>query len=213
MDKDLIKTGTTTIGIMCKDVIILASDKRTTLGGRIVSNKNYKKIEIINDDIAVTTAGLVSDIQLLTKILRAQLKLNELRKGRKSTVNEAANLLGSLIYSNIRKMSLIQAITGFILAGRDDNGLYLYELGVDGAVMKVADYAADGSGMMFALGVLEAQYKKNISINEGMKLAVTAINAALQRDTATGDGIDIIAITKDGVKEMLSKEIETKLTI
>ncbi len=213
MDKDVKSTGTTTIGITCKEGVVLAADKRVTLGGRIVSNKTFEKIAVISDDIAITTAGLVSDVQLLTKIIRAQLKLNEIRRGKKSTVREAANLLAGLVYQNIRRMSMVQGITGFILGGKDSSGIYLYDLGVDGSVVESRDYIADGSGMMFAIGVLESHYKKNITISDGIKLAVKTINAAIQRDTASGDGIDIVTVTKDGAKKVLTREVEYKLTI
>lgn len=213
MDKEVKSTGTTTIGIACKDGIILAADKRVTLGGRIVSNKSFEKIAVISDDIAITTAGLVSDVQLLTKIIRAQLKLNEIRRGKKSTVREAANLLAGLVYQNIRRMSMVQGITGFILGGKDPSGIYLYDLGVDGSVVESRDYIADGSGMMFAIGVLESHYKKNITVSDGIKLAVKTINAAIQRDTASGDGIDIVTVTKDGAKKVLTREVEYKLII
>ena len=136
----------------------------------------------------------------------------EVRRERKASIKESANLLGTMIYNNIRRFSAIPAITGFLLAGRDENGVYLYELYVDGSVTLFDDYAADGSGFMFAIGVLENSYKKGIGINEGIKLAVQAINAAIQRDAATGNGIDVVAITKDGVKKVYEKEINTYVT-
>ncbi len=211
MEKNRLETGTTTLGIVCKDGIVLAADKRVTLGGMMVSNKKFDKIVNLNDDIAVTTAGSVSDVQLLVKIAKAQIKLNELRKRRSPSVKEAANILANLVYSNVRQF--IPGVTGFLLGGRDDSGLYLYELGMDGSIVKYDDYTVDGSGMMFAIGVLETMYKKDLTIDEGIKIAVKAINAAIQRDTASGNGIDVITITKKGAKKVLTKEIEYKLEI
>lgn len=205
----LIKTGTTTVGIVCKDGIVLAADRRATMGGRIVVDKKTEKVVKINEEIAVTIAGSVSDVQLLIKVLKAQLKLMEVRRIRKATVKETANLLGTMIYNNIRKFSMIPAITGFLLGGKDDNGLYLYSLNVDGSVTLNDDYSSDGSGFMFATGVLENSYKKGINVNEGVKLAIQAVNAAIQRDAATGNGIDVLTITKDGVKKVYEKEINT----
>ena len=209
MKENILTTGTTTVGIVCKDGIVLAADRRATLDGRIIVEKKTEKIVTINEDIAVTTAGSVSDVQLLIKVLKAQLKLLEVRRGRSENIKEAATLLGTMIYGNIRRFSAIPAITGFLLGGRDDNGVYLYGLYIDGSVTLFDDYTSDGSGFMFATGVLENSYKKGISINEGVKLAIQAVNAAIQRDAATGNGIDVVTITKDGVKKVYEKEIST----
>ena len=127
MDKtQLRKTGTTTVGIVCKDAIVLAADRKMTLGGMIVSSKKFRKVITINDNFAMTVAGLVSDIQLLTKLIKAQIKLDELRKGKKIRVSEAANLLANLVYNNARKFSAIPGVTGFLFGGRDKEGFYLY---------------------------------------------------------------------------------------
>jgi len=205
--KDIIKKGTTTVGIVCKDGIVLAADKRVTLGGALVSNKKVEKVVKITDDIAITTAGMVSDIQLITKLIRAELKLKRIRTGKKATIKEAANLLSTIVYQNIRKLSPILGVTGFLLGGGDHTGFYLYEIGPDGSTLANDDFATEGSGMVMALGVLDTLYKKDMTIAEGIKLGIKAINAAMQRDTATGEGIDVITITKDGVKKVLTKRV------
>lgn len=212
MDKEVMKTGTTTIGIVCRDGILLGADRRAS-AGYMIADKRAQKVIKINDEMALTIAGLVSDAQLLSKIIKAQLKLIEIRKGKKSTVKQAANLLASLVYNNIRRMSMIQSIVGFLLAGKDDKGFHLYNIGIDGSLSEMEDYVCDGSGMMFATGVLEANYKKNMSLDEGIKLVVQALNVAMQRDIATGNGIDILAITKDKVDFVLRKETESKVHI
>lgn len=212
MNKNLLKTGTTTVGIVCKDGIVLAADRRAS-AGYMVADKKSRKVILINDDLAVTTAGLVSDIQLLIKIIKAQLKLIEIRRGKKSTVKQSANLLAGMVYSNIRRISMIPGIVGFILGGKDLSGFHLYNLGIDGAITDVDDYTADGSGMQFATGVLEPMYKKDMTVNDGIKLAVTAINTAIQRDIATGNGIDVVTITKDGAKFVLEKEVNVRITV
>jgi len=210
MNKDVMKTGTTTVGLVCKDGIILGADRRAS-AGYMVADKRAKKIIKVNDEMALTIAGLVSDAQLLSKVIKAQLKLLEIRKGKKSTVKQAANLLAGLVYGNIRRMSMIQSIVGFLLGGKDEKGFHLYNIGIDGSLSKMEDYVCDGSGMMFATGVLEANYKKNMSVDDGVKLAVQVLNAAMQRDIATGNGIDILTITKEGVQFVLRKELETKI--
>jgi proteasome beta subunit len=204
MEKELRK-GTTTVGIVCKDGIILAADKRATAG--FVVNKHTQKIHQINDNIALTMAGLVSDAQLLVKLIKAELKLKDLHTNRNSNVKEAANLGAGLLYNNLRKFSSVPGIVAFLLGGHDAEGDHLYDLGIDGSITEIHDYVSDGSGSVFALGVLEAMFKPGLTSDEGVKLALKAINAALQRDTATGNGIDVWLINSKGVKVVLEKDL------
>ena len=206
----LVKTGTTTIGIMCKDGIVLAADKRSS-AGYMVANKKQVKIVQISDKMAVTQAGLVSDAQLLSRIAKAEIKLKDVQTNRNTSVKEAANILAGLLYSNIRRMSMVPGIVGFLLGGADDEGYHLYELGVDGSVTKFDDFVSDGSGSVFALGVLESEYRKGLTIEDGIELAVKAISSALKRDMATGNGIDVIKITQKGVEKVFTKELKQAL--
>ena len=209
--KQSIRKGTTTVGIVCSDGIVLAADKRATMGGMIVAHKKVDKVFKITDNIALTMAGSVSDAQLVMKLLQAELKIKAMRTSTQPTVNEAVNLLGAIVYQNIRKFSTILAITGFLVGGTDNNGFHLYDIGIDGSVQKHDDYTTDGSGFMYALGVFETLYKKDMKISEGVGLAVKAINAAIQRDTSTGEGIDVFTITKAGVQKVFSKQLERRL--
>ena len=159
--------------------------------------------------MAVTIAGLVSDAQLLVKLIKAEIRLKDLGTLRQSSVKEAANLLANIQYRNIRMPSMVAGIVGFLLAGVDNEGNQLYEIGVDGSIAITDMFMSDGSGSPFALGVLESQYKKGISLEEGKQLAVTAINAALQRDIATGNGLQVWAITKDKVTKLMDVTINT----
>ncbi|MBS3133035.1 proteasome subunit beta [Candidatus Woesearchaeota archaeon] len=204
------KKGTTTIGIVCKDGIVLASEKRATIGS-FIADKRAEKIVLITDKMALTTAGTVSDAQLLVKLIRAELKLKQVRTNHESTVKEAANLLGGMIYGNIRKLSLIPGITQFLLAGVDRDGLHLYDLFVDGSVMETKDYVSSGSGSIVVYGILEAMYKEGLPLKEGIELALKGINAAMQRDSASGNGIVIYTITKSGVKKVMDKDVEATL--
>ncbi|MBI2655764.1 proteasome subunit beta [Candidatus Woesearchaeota archaeon] len=210
MDNKELKTGTTTIGIVCKDGLVLAADKRAT-SGYLIAWKKFDKIIPITSTIAVTVAGTVSDVQLLVKYLKAELKLKDLRTGRDTTVKEASSLLANFVYNNIRKFSLIPGISHFIVGGVDSSGFHLYDLSPDGSIVEVDDYISSGSGSVMVFGVLETLYKKGLSVEEGVKLAAKGINAAVQRDIASGNGIDIVTITKDGVKKVFSKEFELKV--
>jgi proteasome beta subunit len=209
-DKDIRKTGTTTVALVCKDGVVLCADRRVT-SGYLITYKKYDKIVPITDDIAVTVAGTVSDVQLLTKLLKAELKLKDLRTNRVVTVKEAVNLLSSMVYNNIRKLSMIPGVSHFVLGGKDDEGIHVYDIGADGSVTHIDDYTSSGSGSVMAYGVLETLYKQELSVDEGIKLGAKAINAAVQRDIASGNGIDIVAITKEGVKKVLSKSVDIKI--
>jgi len=209
-DKDIRKTGTTTVALVCKDGVVLCADKRVT-SGYLVAYKKYEKIVQITDNIAVTVAGTVSDVQLLTKLLRAELKLKDLRTNREVMVKEAVNLLSSMVYNNIRKMSMIPGISHFVLGGKDKEGIHAYDIGADGSTTYIDEYTSSGSGSVMAYGVLETLYKKDMTVEEGVKLGAKAINAAVQRDIASGNGIDIVSITKDGAKKVLSKTVDIKI--
>src|SRR3989339_43065 len=211
-DTNITKTGTTTVGISCKDGIVLAADKRAT-SGYLIANKKFDKILTISDNIAVTVAGTVSDVQLLVKYIKAELKLKQIRTDRESTVKEAANLLAMFVYNNIRKLSMIPGISHFIVGGKDDFGFHVYDLSPDGSIAEIDDYTTSGSGSVMVYGVLETLYERNMSVDEGVKLAAKSVNAAVQRDIASGNGIDIFTITKDGVKKAFTKEISMKIEL
>ena len=210
MENNELKTGTTTIGLVCKDGLVLAADKRAT-SGYLIAWKKFDKVIPITSSIAVTVAGTVSDVQLLVKYLKAELKLKDLRTGRETTVKEAASLLANFVYNNIRKFSIIPGISHFIVGGVDSSGYHLYDLSPDGSIVEVDDYISSGSGSVMVFGVLETLYKKGLTVDEGVKLALKGINAAVQRDIASGNGVDVVSITKDGVRKVFSKEIESRI--
>jgi proteasome beta subunit len=208
--EERLKTGTTTVGIVCKDGIVLAADKRATAGNLIV-DKRAEKVHIINDDFAVTIAGTVSDAQLLIKLIRAELKLKEVRTYKRVTAKEAANLLGGLLYSNIRRPSMLPGIAHFLMGGRDSEGTHLYDLFPDGSVTKIKDFISSGSGSVFAYGVLETHYNSMMNVNEGIKLAVKSVNTALQRDSCSGNGINVIVVDSKGIKQVMDKDLVISL--
>lgn len=204
------KTGTTTLGLICKDGIVLAADKRAT-AGYFIASKKVEKIIKLSDDLAVTIAGTVSDIQLVSKLIKAELKLKEFRTGKANTVKEAVNLLSGIVYNNIRKFSLIPGISHFIVGGRDNSGYHVYDLAPDGAIEKIDDFVSSGSGSILVYGLLEQAYKRDMTIKQGIELAEKCINSAINRDVASGNGMDVYTITDKGVQKALSKKVETNL--
>jgi proteasome beta subunit len=199
-----LKTGTTTLAIICKDCVVMAADKRATAGNMIV-DKKVEKVRPVTKHIVVTTAGSVSDIQLLYKYLSAELKVKHLRAGKEATVKEAANLLSGWVYSLLRSS---YGIAHFLVGGYDDKP-QLFDVYPDGSVTELDDYVASGSGSVFALGVLESQYKKNMTMDEGVQLALKAINTALARDSASGNGIDVYVIDRNGQRKTVTRSVST----
>ncbi|MCK4670120.1 MAG: proteasome subunit beta [Nanoarchaeota archaeon] len=208
MDEKL-KTGTTTVGIVCQDGIVLGADLRATSGNMIVDKEAIKIVQI-SDSIAVTFAGVVSDIQLITKLITAEIKLKEIRTGKKITLKATANLLGNMVYSTIRN-PYFPGIAHFLMGGIDIDGFHLYDIYPDGSVTLKKDYVSSGSGSVFAYGVLEIKYNPALTVNDGVKLVRQAINAALQRDSASGQGIRIVTITKAGLKEHSIQKVSYEL--
>lgn len=191
---------------------MLAADKRATAGTFVVDKKT-DKIHPVTDKIAVTMAGMASDGQMLVRLAQSELRLKKIRTGKEASVKEAANLMARMVYSNVRQMSMVPGISHFVLGGADEKGYFLYDLFPDGSISLCEEFVSSGSGSVMAYGVLETNYKKDMSVDEGVKMAVTAINAALQRDSATGNGIDVIAITKDGIKRILEKELDMRISV
>jgi len=206
--KNMLKSNTSLVGIVCKDGVVLGADRRVTAGS-LVLNKDYKKILEVSKFLLVAYTGGVADAQLTNKILSAELRLKELRTKSRASVEEAANLLGMLTYRGIRTPSMIPSIVGTLMAGVDEDGkAYLYTIEPAGGAYKVNDYDANfSSGMPYILGVLESEYKKDLSVEQGIELAKKCLKASTQRDSGSGNGIDVFSITKDGIKHVVSEEI------
>ncbi|MFH1452281.1 MAG: hypothetical protein ABIF88_03855 [archaeon] len=215
MDEDLKKnillTGTSLVGIVCRDGVVMAGDRKTTAGGQIVMNKNKQKVDMINDYLVISGTGTASDIEIAKKLIRAQLKLKELRDKKRPTIKEAANLIATISYRNIRQPSMIPFIAGLMVGGvNPDNSVELYTVEPAGTAMLVEDYDANfSSGMPYILGLLERQWKKDMTIEEGIELAIESIKSSSQRDTASGHGVDVFTITKEGIKHVSKQTIES----
>ncbi len=208
LKNSILKSGTTIIGIVCKDGVVMASDRRAT-GGGIVLSKNVQKTVRINDYLVTSGTGNASDIEMQKKVIAAELRLKELKSKRRPTVKEAANFIGMITYRNIRNPSMIPSIVGTLVAGVNEDGTTeLYTIEPAGTAMKVEDFDANfGSGMPYVLGLLERQYRKDMYVKDGTHLALEAIKSSMQRDTGSGNGIDVFVITKDGIKHEIAQEM------
>jgi proteasome beta subunit len=187
--------GATTIGAVFKDGVILASEKRVAYGYLIVS-KGVKKVFKITDQIGAACAGLVGDMQILTKEVEAQANLYSMDVGRKVSVRSAAKLMANILFNRRYAPLITQTIVG----GLDEEGPSLYVLDVLGSLIP-DKYAAVGSGTELAIGVLEEAFKEDMNLKEIKDLVTRAIKSAISRDVMSGDGIDFLIITKEGVTE------------
>ncbi|MDP8003273.1 MAG: archaeal proteasome endopeptidase complex subunit beta [Caldisphaera sp.] len=186
--------GTTTVGFITKDATILAADKRAT-AGTLIASRTVKKIVKITDYAAMTIAGLVADAQMLADAIREEARLYETTNKRKLTVKSMATLLANVLFSTKYYPYLVQLIIGGY-----DTEPRLYNLDYFGSITE-EKMTSTGSGSPVALGVLEREYRQDMSLEEAINLAAKAVKVAIMRDSATGDGVDVIAITSSGIRE------------
>jgi proteasome beta subunit len=187
--------GATTIGLVYSDGVILASEKRVSYGSMIMS-KTVKKVFKISDQIGAACAGLVSDMQVLSREIEAYTKLFEFDAKRPMTVKSAAKVMSNVLFN--RRMAPL--ITQTIVGGMDDDGPSIYVLDVLGSLLP-DKYAAVGSGAQMATGVLEQGYTDGMSEQDAKALALRAMRSAVRRDIMSGDGVDFLIISKDGAQE------------
>ena len=193
--------GACGVAIKCKDGVVLGNDNRATWG-YTVTNKSTKKVFKITENIGLAAYGLIGDFQMLVKILRAQANLYELDSGSKITTKSMGKMVSNYLYS--RKM--FPLYTNLVIAGMDEDGPKLYTLDAIGSLIP-EDYGTTGTGMLLSIGILEADYKPDMTVAQGEKLVEKAITSSIKRDAMSGNGIDILTITKSGPKE---KFIEVK---
>jgi proteasome beta subunit len=187
--------GATTIGVVCTDGVILASEKRVSYGYMVMSRVG-KKVFKVSDRIGAACAGLVSDMQILIREVEAYANLFKLDTNRPMPVRSAAKVMSTLLFSR----RLFPLITQTIVAGLDEEGSSLYVLDVVGSLIP-DKYAAVGSGAEIALGVLEQGYKDGLTIEQAKDLVTRAIKSAISRDVMSGDGVDFLYVTKEGINE------------
>ncbi len=191
--------GATAIGIVFAEGVILASEKRVTYG-HFVTSKAGKKIFKITDYIGAACAGLVSDMQILTREVEAYANLFKLDSNRKISVKSSAKIMSNLLFG--RRLSPLIAQT--IVGGVDDAGPSIYVLDILGSLIP-DKYAAVGTGAEIAVGVLEEIYRENMNLEEAKDMVIRAMKSAISRDSMSGNGIDFLIFTKKGIIEESAK--------
>ncbi len=197
--------GTTTVGLKCSDGVVFATERRATMGN-LIAHKVAQKIFKIDDHIGATIAGGVGDAQTLMKYISAEVTLYRLRNGERISVESAATLTANILHSSRFYPFLVQTLLG----GIDDNGPALFSLDPTGGV--IGDkMISTGSGSPIAYGVLEDRYHEDMDTEEGIDVAIRAIQSAMERDTFSGNGILVATVTKEGFKMLPEEEVERRL--
>ena len=192
--------GTTTVGVICRDGIVLGSEKRATMGNFIAS-RSAQKIYQIDDLVGMTTAGLVGDAQTLVRFIKVEANLYKMRRSEPMTVKGIVTLMSNILSGSRIFPYFVQLLVG----GVDYDGSHIYSLDAMGGLSKEEEFVSTGSGSPIAYGVLEDHYKADMSLDEGVELAVRALHTAMKRDSASGDGIDVVAINSERY-EVIGKE-------
>ena len=195
--------GTTTVGVVCRDGVILASDTRVTMG-YYIAHKFGKKVYQIDDHLGMTIAGTVADAQRVVDILTANAKLYKIKMNRPMPVGAAARLVANLLFS----ARYIPLATQVLVGGVDKTGPHIFNLDPYGSLTE-EKFVSTGSGSPVAYGVLEDKYKENMTVEELLPTIVKAVNAAMKRDIASGNSYNVTVIDGSGYRE-LSKEDKSK---
>ena len=200
---NVVKTGTSTIGITFDGGVVVGADHRATMG-HFIANKNVQKLFQIGKNLALTTAGLVGHAQSLSRTLSAEISLFELRRQQPMTVKGAATMTANILVGKPHWVQLL-------IVGVDDEGGHVYS--IDSAGGSIPDsYCATGSGSPYMYGVLEDNYTEGMNRSEALKLAARALYASGQRDAASGNGMDLAVITaKDGYQQVSEQELSKLL--
>jgi proteasome beta subunit len=201
-----LKKGTTTVGIVCKDGVVLGTERRATMG-TLIAHKTTQKLFKIDDSIGLTVAGLVGDAQVLARYLTAEVELYKMKRGSAMTVKAASTLLSNILNGSKYYPYWVQLVVG----GVDAEGGHVYS--IDAAGGSIPDtYVTTGSGSPYVYGVLEDHFQEGLSASEGVDLVIRGLHASMRRDSASGDGINIAIITKKDFKELTDDEIQKRIS-
>jgi len=198
--EDMMMKGTTTVGIVCKDGVVFATDTRVT-AGPYIAHRQGKKVYEIDRHLGITIAGVVADAQNIVDVLRANTKIFRIESGRPMPVSAATRLTANMLFQSRGSPLIVQALLG----GVDDTGPHLYSIDPLGSVNEESCIAT-GSGSPVAYGVLESQCHDGIGVKDGIILAAQAVYSAMKRNAFTGDSFDIVVIDGSGYRELTDEE-------
>ena len=191
---------TTTIGVVCKDGVLMTTDTRATMGS-FVAHKHAKKVYMIDHHLGMTIAGTVGDAQAIVEMLKANAALFKLDMARPIPVQSAARMAANILFQARYYPLGVQALIG----GIDDTGGHIFALDPLGSMME-EKFVSTGSGSPVAYGVLESEWRDDMNVKDSTPVLVRAISSAMKRDSASGDSYDVVTITKDGYRELTEDE-------
>ena len=194
---------TTTVGIVGRDFVVLATDRRVT-AGLYIAHKHIRKMAKIDDHVVMTMSGGVADLQFVVNVLTTVARRYRIETGRPIGVRSVANYVSTLLFYSRPLIYVVHSIIG---GYTPSEGAVMYHVDWLGTVTEERRYIVTGSGSPYAAGVLEAGYRSDLSLDEAVKLAVKAVLAAAAHDPGSGEGVDVMAVTPEGVKEMYSAKL------
>lgn len=183
------------VGLKCSDGVVLAAEKRVSWG-RMVMSRHGKKVFQITPKMGLAFAGMVSDMQALTREVTAYANLYNLEHNRMITVRSMAKLISNMLFQRRMMPLLMETVVG----GVDDAGPALFSMDPVGSLIP-DPYITAGTGAPIAMGLLEAQFSEEMDVEAGAELALNAIRSAVARDVVSGDGVDMLLIRADGIEE------------
>jgi proteasome beta subunit len=201
-----LKTGTTTVGLICDKAVVLGADRKATMG-YLVASKDTRKIVEISSHLGMTIAGLVGDAMALERYIKAEVALYHLQEEERIPVEAAAHLMANILYARRFFPYYVQLVMGGY-----DTKPHVFSLAADGSVIEEKEYFSSGSGSPFVFGVLEKDYRKDTPVDQAKKLVATAIHAATQRDIASGgSGIDLVVIDSAGFHKIPDDHVKAMI--
>lgn len=200
---DQVKKGTTTVGLICGGGVVLASEKRATMGSFIAS-RAAKKIYRVDERMGMTTAGIVGDAQTLVRLISVEAKLYKIRRQEPMSVKGMTTLLSNVLSGQRMFPYIVQLLVG----GIDRNGAHIFSIDPFGGNTDEKEIAATGSGSPIAYGVLEDRYSKDMPLEEGISLAIQALHSAMKRDSASGGDMQVVVIKEEKYEEVGEEKIK-----
>ncbi|EPY35086.1 20S proteasome subunit beta 2 [Strigomonas culicis] len=185
-----LKTGTTIVGVVFKDGVVLGADTRAT-EGNIVADKRCRKIHYMAPNMMCCGAGTAADTEAVTNMISSELALHRLETGKQSRVSEALTLLKRHLY---RYQGHVSA--ALVLGGVDIGGPYLATIAPHGSTDRLP-YVTMGSGSIAAMAAMETGYKDNMTVEEAKALVASSIRKGIFNDPYSGTQVDVCVITKN----------------
>jgi proteasome beta subunit len=204
-DEERLLKGTTTIALICKDGVVLGTERRAT-AGNVIAAKQTQKLFKVDNNLGVTIAGLVGDAQVLVRYLRAEVSLYRLRRNAPLSAEGAATLLANILTGN----RMFPYYAWLLLGGVDGKGGHVYSIDPAGGTIEDR-FVSVGSGSPFAYGVLEEGYSRDLPVSDGVDLTLRGLTVAMKRDSASGDGYLIHTISTKEYREFSEDEINKRL--